>query len=83
MKKNYEKKFIPTTDEWVALYSTYGSQIVRALWQSGNKQDCEDALQFAMIKIMGLDAARIKSNLYVARKTIREQLKQFGYGKDG
>ena len=56
MKKNYEEKFIPTTDEWVALYSTYGSQIVRALWQSGNKQDCEDALQFAMIKIMGLDA---------------------------
>ena len=34
-------------------------------------------------QITGLDAARIKSNLYVARKTIREQLKQFGYGKDG
>ena len=34
-------------------------------------------------QITGLDAARIKSNLYVARKTIREQLKQLGYGKDG
>lgn len=34
-------------------------------------------------QITGLDAAKIKSNLYVARKTIREQLKQFGYGKDG
>lgn len=27
----------------------------------------------------GLDAAKIKSNLYVARKTIREQLKLLGY----
>ena len=34
-------------------------------------------------QITGLDAAKIKSNLYVARKTIREQLKQLGYGKDG
>ena len=34
-------------------------------------------------QITGMDAARIKSNLYVARKTIREQLKQFGYGQDG
>ncbi len=33
-------------------------------------------------QITGLDAAKIKSNLYVARKTIREQLKQLGYGKD-
>jgi RNA polymerase sigma-70 factor (ECF subfamily) len=34
-------------------------------------------------QITGMDAAKIKSNLYVARKTIREQLKQLGYGKDG
>jgi RNA polymerase sigma-70 factor (ECF subfamily) len=34
-------------------------------------------------QITGLDAAKIKSNLYVARKTIREQLKLLGYGKDG
>lgn len=30
-------------------------------------------------KVTGMDAVRIKSNLYVARKTIREQLKRLGY----
>ncbi len=30
-------------------------------------------------QVTGLDAAKIKSNLYVARKTIREQLKLLGY----
>lgn len=30
-------------------------------------------------QITGLDADKIKSNLYVARKTIREQLKRLGY----
>lgn len=30
-------------------------------------------------KITGMDADKIKSNLYVARKTIKEQLKQLGY----
>lgn len=30
-------------------------------------------------QITGLDADKVKSNLYVARKTIREKLKQLGY----
>ena len=34
-------------------------------------------------QITGMDAAKTKSNLYVARTTIREQLKQLGSGKDG
>ena len=37
----------------------------------------------AVEQMTGLDASKIKSNLYVARKTIREQLKQLGYGNDG
>jgi RNA polymerase sigma-70 factor (ECF subfamily) len=30
-------------------------------------------------RLTGLDAAKIKSNLYVARRTIQEQLKRLGY----
>jgi RNA polymerase sigma-70 factor (ECF subfamily) len=30
-------------------------------------------------EITGFDAKQVKSNLYVARQTIREQLKQLGY----
>ena len=33
-------------------------------------------------KITGLDAKQVKSNLYVARQTIRERLKQLGYDTD-
>jgi len=33
-------------------------------------------------EITGLDAKQVKSNLYVARQTIRERLKQLGYDTD-
>ena len=33
-------------------------------------------------QITGLDASQVKSNLYVARQTIRKQLKALGYGQD-
>ena len=32
-----------------------------------------------IMEISGLDAARIKSNLYVARQSIRKRLKELGY----
>ena len=32
-----------------------------------------------VVRLTGLDAAKIKSNLYVARRTIQEQLKRLGY----
>lgn len=32
-----------------------------------------------VVKISGMDAEKVKSNLYVARKTIRERLKKLGY----
>ena len=34
-------------------------------------------------EITGLDAKQVKSNLYVARQTIRERLKQLGYDTNG
>jgi RNA polymerase sigma-70 factor (ECF subfamily) len=33
-------------------------------------------------EITGMDAKQVKSDLYVARQTIRERLKQLGYGTD-
>ena len=35
-----------------------------------------------IMEITGLDADQIKSNLYAARKNIRERLIKMGYGKD-
>ena len=35
-----------------------------------------------IIEITGLDAEQIKSNLYAAKKNIRERLIKMGYGKD-
>ena len=49
--------YIPTLGEWDALLRKHGSRIVRSLWRSGNRQDCEDAVQSAVIKIAGLDPA--------------------------
>lgn len=34
-------------------------------------------------EITGMDAKQVKSNLYVARQTIREQLKKLGYDTNG
>ena len=34
-------------------------------------------------EITGFDAKQVKSNLYVARQTIREQLKKLGYDTNG
>lgn len=33
-------------------------------------------------QITGMDARQVKSNLYVARQTIRKRLKELGYGQD-
>ncbi len=41
---------------------------------------CLEGLSSAEVEqITGLDGDKVKSNLYVARKTIREKLKQLGY----
>ena len=47
--------YIPTLGEWGALLRKHGPKIVNSLWRSGNRQDCEDAVQSAVIKIAGLD----------------------------
>ena len=47
--------YIPTLGEWDALLQKHGPRIVRSLGRSGSRQDCEDAVQSAIIKIAGLD----------------------------
>ena len=47
--------YIPTLGEWGTLLRKHGPKIVNSLWRSGNRQDCEDAVQSAVIKIAGLD----------------------------
>ena len=47
--------YIPTLGEWDALLRKHGPRIVRSLGRSGSRQDCEDAVQSAIIKIAGLD----------------------------
>ena len=47
--------YIPTLGDWEALLRKHGPKIVRSLGRSGNRQDCEDAVQSAIIKIAGLD----------------------------
>lgn len=42
----------------------------------------EGLLSQEVTQITGLDAKQVKSNLYVARQTIRKQLKALGYGQD-
>lgn len=47
--------YIPTTEQWSVLYWKHGSKIVRSLMRFGSKHDCEDAVQHAITKILGLD----------------------------
>ena len=47
--------YIPTFGDWDALLRKHGSKIVHSLGRSGSRQDCEDAVQSAIIKIIGLD----------------------------
>ena len=47
--------YIPTLGEWDVLLRKHGPRIVRSLGRSGSRQDCEDAVQSAVIKIIGLD----------------------------
>ena len=52
---NDSSAYIPTLEEWDVFIKKHGLRIVRSLGRSGNRQDCEDAVQCAIIKIAGLD----------------------------
>lgn len=52
--KNSTEKFIPTLERWAELCGQWFSHMVRSLWSHGSKVDCEEAVQVAFLKVMGL-----------------------------
>jgi len=47
-------KFIPTMNEWWAMWSMWLDKIASSLWRLGAKDDCLDAAKDAFLKVMGL-----------------------------
>ena len=48
------EKFIPTLERWAELYGQWFNHMVCSLWKHGSKADCEEAVQVAFLKVMGL-----------------------------
>ena len=47
-------EFIPTPERWAEFYGKWSSHMVRSLWSHGSKADCEEAVQVAFLKVVGL-----------------------------
>ena len=81
------RRYASDTDTHRALENKEWVSIVRMLADGlGEKQrmvftlcQLEGLSSSEVEEITGLDAKQVKSNLYVARQTIRERLKQLGY----
>ncbi len=84
------RRYASDTDTHRALENKEWVSIVRMLADGlGEKQrmvftlcHLEGLTSSEVEEITGLDAKQVKSNLYVARQTIRERLKQLGYDTD-
>ncbi len=84
------RRYASDTDTHRALENREWVSIVRMLAEGlGEKQrmvftlcHLEGLSSPEVEEITGLDAKQVKSNLYVARQTIRERLKQLGYDTD-
>ncbi|MBR6203317.1 MAG: sigma-70 family RNA polymerase sigma factor [Bacteroidaceae bacterium] len=84
------RRYASDTDTHRALENREWVSIVRMLAEGlGEKQrmvftlcHLEGLSSPKVEEITGLDAKQVKSNLYVARQTIRERLKQLGYDTD-
>ncbi|MBR0045986.1 MAG: sigma-70 family RNA polymerase sigma factor [Bacteroidaceae bacterium] len=84
------RRFASDTDTHRTLENREWVSIVRMLAEGlGEKQrmmftlcQLEGLSSSEVEEITSLDAQQVKSNLYVARQTIRERLKQLGYGTD-
>lgn len=84
------RRYASDTDTHRALENREWVSIVRMLADGlGEKQrmvftlcHLEGLSSSEVEEITGLDAKQVKSNLYVARQTIRERLKQLGYDTD-
>ena len=85
------RRFASDADTQRTLENREWVSIVRMLAEGlGEKQrlvftlcQLEGLLSQEVEEITGMDAKQVKSNLYVARQTIREQLKKLGYDTNG
>lgn len=70
------------SSEWVSVIKVLADELSgkQKLVFTLNQLEGLDAAQ--IMEITGLDADQIKSNLYAAKKNIRERLIKMGYGKD-
>ena len=68
--------------EWVAIVRQLTEGLSRKQRLVFTLCQLEGLSSQEVTQITGLDASQVKSNLYVARQTIRKQLKALGYGQD-
>ena len=70
------------SNEWVSVVKVMANELSgkQKLVFTLSQLEGLDAAQ--IMEITGLDADQIKSNLYAAKKNIRERLIKMGYGKD-
>ena len=84
------RQFAENTDSQRTLENSEWVAIVRRLTEGLSEKQrlvftlcqLEGLSSQEVTQITGLDASQVKSNLYVARQTIRKQLKALGYGQD-
>lgn len=75
-----ERKLLDT--EWVTVVRTVAAELSgkqRVVFTLSHLEGLDTA---EITEITGLDADQIKSNLYAAKKNIRERLIKLGYGQD-
>ena len=68
--------------EWVSVIRVMASELSEKQRLVFTLSQLEDLDTAEIMEITGLDADQIKSNLYAAKKNIRERLIKMGYGKD-
>ena len=68
--------------EWVSVIKVMASELSEKQRLVFTLSQLEGLETDQIIEITGLDADQIKSNLYAAKKNIRERLIKMGYGKD-
>ena len=68
--------------EWVAIVRTLAEELSTTQRLVFTLCHFEELTSEEVEQITGLDAKQVKSNLYVARQTIRKRLKALGYGQD-
>jgi len=67
--------------QWVAIVRTLANELSPKQRLVFTLSQLEGLQNDEVMQITGMDADKIKSNLYVARQTIRERLIKLGYGK--